>query len=229
MQEQPDIDAPRFTPGADFHVGRNDTLRVAVSKPPVALAPSLADDSHAFDIFHTSIQGYSIRHAAELVASLKLLKSMPAIVCLGETFLEKNTENIELEGYVVVARRDKDDGQICGGVIAFARCDVAANVTQVHRSAEAECFWLVIHTDQGPYLLGAWYRPPDPCEAQTISTLEAEWLEHCNAALGTVIVGDINVHHIGWLRYSARNSCEGAALHTFCDAYGLRQLVREPT
>jgi hypothetical protein len=47
VQEQSDIDAPRFMPGADFHVGRNDTLGVAVSKPPVALAPSLADDSHA--------------------------------------------------------------------------------------------------------------------------------------------------------------------------------------
>ena len=43
--------------------------------------------------------------------------------------MDKGTENVELEGYVVVARRDRDDGPIRGGVIAFARCDVAANVT----------------------------------------------------------------------------------------------------
>ena len=83
---------------------------------------------------------------------------MPAIVCLGETFSDKGIENVALEGYVVVGRRDRDDGRICGGVIAFARRDVAANVAHLHRSVEAERFWLVIHTDQGPYLLGVWYR-----------------------------------------------------------------------
>ena len=70
---------------------------------------------------------------------------------------------------------------------------------------------------------------PEPGEVQTISTLVAEWREHCSSALGTVIVGDINVHHIRWLRYSIRNSTEGEKMRTFCLQHGFRQLVKEPT
>ena len=48
-------------------------------------------------------------------------------------------------------------------------------------------------------------------------------------AIGTVIVGDMNVHNIRWLRYSTHNSAEGSALHEFCKRNGLSQLVSEPT
>jgi hypothetical protein len=130
---------------------------------------------------------------------------------------------------VVIARRDRDDGRKCGGIIAFARSDIAANVTRLHRSDDSERFWIIIHTDQGPYLLGVWYQPPEPGEVQTISALEVEWREHCSAALGTIIVGDINVHHLRWLRYSSRNSAEGDKMRTFCVQHGFRQLVKEPT
>ena len=157
------------------------------------------------------------------------MKIRPAIVCINETFLDKSVLHVELEGYALVARRGRDDARKCGGVMVFARSDVAANVTLLHRSADSERLWLIIHTDHGPYLLGAWYRPPVQGEMQTISSLEAEWLDHSSSALGTVIVGDVNVHHIRWLRHSDTNSAEGEKMRVFCSNHGFRQLMREPT
>ena len=48
-------------------------------------------------------------------------------------------------------------------------------------------------------------------------------------ALGSALVGDLNVHHSRWLRYSSRNSVEGEALRDICDEIGLQQLVKELT
>ena len=113
--------------------------------------------------------------------------------------------------------------------MVFARADIANSVTLLEKSIAAERMWLVVHTDQGPYLLCSWYRPPEPGEVQTISTLEEEWLKHSSAALETIIVGDLNLHHLGWLRYSSRNSIEGERMRDFCRDHGFRQLVMEAT
>ena len=86
-----------------------------------------------------------------------------------------------------------------------------------------------MHTDTGPYLLGVWYRPPEPGETASINSFEEEWQRLSVDVLGTILVGDINVHHIRWLRYSSRNSAEGELLRDICDSIGLRQLVCEPT
>ena len=56
-----------------------------------------------------------------------------------------------------------------------------------------------------------------------------EWEKYKQMAIGTIIVGELNVHHQRWLRYSSRNSAEGEALRNLCDEAGLQQLVREPT
>ena len=47
--------------------------------------------------------------------------------------------------------------------------------------------------------------------------------------LGTIILGDLNVHHRKWLRYSTGNTQEGEVLMQTCLELGLRQIVREPT
>ncbi len=87
----------------------------------------------------------------------------------------------------------------------------------------------MLHTDTGPYLIGVWYRPPDQGEIESIKFCEEEWQLLSPEVLGTILVGDINVHHIRWLRYSSRNSAEGEVLRDFCDRVGLRQLMHEPT
>ena len=47
--------------------------------------------------------------------------------------------------------------------------------------------------------------------------------------IGTVGVGDLNVHHKHWLKFSANVSVEGTRLFRFCKENGFRQLVKEPT
>jgi hypothetical protein len=195
--------------------------------PEAVRPPNLKPD--VFSVYHINIQGYSPRHAAELAAALRLLKSLPDVVCVSESFLDRSTQQVDLEGYSVISRRDRDDGRRCGGVIVWAKDESAACVTQLLISAVAERIWMVIHTDQGPFLLGVWYRPPDPGEVLSIESLEEEWRQLSSGAMGTILMGDMNVHHLQWLRYSTRNSIEGEALRQFCAQNGMKQLVREPT
>ena len=74
-----------------------------------------------------------------------------------------------------------------------------------------------------------WYRPPDAGERASIDTLRHEWESQKDKTLGAIIVGDMNVHHASWLRFSARISTEGQKLETFCDDVGLRQIVKSAT
>ena len=43
-----------------------------------------------------------------------------------ETFLDASVEEVPLQEYELVARRDRDDGRKCGGVAVFAQMDQAA-------------------------------------------------------------------------------------------------------
>ena len=185
-------------------------------------------DGTAFSIFFVNIRGL-LSHLAELTAALRILEVLPGLVCLNETFLDTSVEDITLESYELVARRDRDDGRKCGGVAVFVHESVKSRVTLLSKSATSERVWLVLHADVGPFLIGVWYRPPEPGETGTIKSLEDEWGMHSKESLGTILVGDMNVHHRSWLRHSSRNSVEGEALRTFCDSVGLRQIVKVPT
>jgi hypothetical protein len=210
----------------------NASGRKVVSRPSKSSSVkginSKSQQGVELDILHINIQGF-LSHAAELVAYIRLLRRPPMIICVNESFLDKSVKDVELEGYEVSARRDRTDGRKGGGVLVFTRADNANNVTLLETSLRSERVWLVVHTDQGPYVLSAWYRPPDPGEVVSIESFETEWQEHCNAALGSVILGDLNLHHKGWLRYSSRNSTEGALMRKICNQYGFRQLVHEST
>jgi hypothetical protein len=131
--------------------------------------------------------------------------------------LDKSIGTVDLEGYALVARRDRRDGRKCGGVIVFARSDISSRCTLLDESVQAERVWVLLNSTVGPYLICAWYRPPDPGEVTSIVSLREEWGRLSVNALGSVIVGDINVHHKSWLRYSMRNSAEGAELRDFCN------------
>ena len=47
--------------------------------------------------------------------------------------------------------------------------------------------------------------------------------------IGTVVVGDLDVHHKHWLEFYANVSVEVTRLLRFCEANGFRELVKEPT
>ena len=64
---------------------------------------------------------------------------------------------------------------------------------------------------------------------ETIKSLRTEWEELSQEAVGTILVGDMNIHHKQWLRESEGNIAEDDELYTFCKKTGMEQLVREAT
>ena len=183
---------------------------------------------NTFDILHVNIRGL-LSHVAELTARLRLMEVKPVLLCINETFLDPSVEEVDVEGYTIVARRDRCNGQKCGGVAVYALASRANHVTFLERSADSERVWVLLHTHTGPLLACTWYRPPCPGEVDSIGSLKKEWQRLNVQAVGTILVGDANVHNRRWLRYSAHNSPEGSALYNFCAENGLRQIVRGPT
>ena len=183
-----------------------------------------------FVLWHVNIRGL-ISHRAELTARIRMAKKKPQILCLNETFLDASVKDgvVEIEGYSIVGRRDRRDGRKCGGVAVYVQSQMAASVTLMQDSDTHERLWILVHSDLGPFLIASWYRPPEPGEVKSISTLREEWSELSREAIGTIITGDMNVHHRKWLRRSARNSVEGDELQTFCVDVGMQQLVKDTT
>jgi hypothetical protein len=96
-------------------------------------------------------------------------------------------------------------------------------------SKVSERLWILVHSDLGPYLVATWYRPPVQGEVESIRSFKEELTELKSLAIGTLIVGDLNIHHKRWLKYSARNSAEGEELHRICLDAGLKQHLQKPT
>ena len=100
---------------------------------------------------------------------------------------------MELEGFVVAARRHRADDSGWGGVLVFVAVGIQDKAVLLETSETDERCWLTLHTDRGPYLFGAWYRPPAPGDTSGIDTLKKELEKHDESHLGVVLVGDMNV------------------------------------
>ena len=137
--------------------------------------------------------------------------------------------NPTLTGYVLVSRLDRRTGQKGGGIALFARADVASQVVHIGDSLIHERSWHVVHVDNGPMLLGVWYRPPCRGEVQSIYSLEEELQLHGNGCMGTIIIGDMNVHEKQWFNFSTSSSPEGRCLRSICGKHNLVECVRAPT
>ena len=103
---------------------------------------------------------------------MRLSTVPPSLICLNETFLDDSVEDVSLEGYECVARRDRADGRKCGGVAVYAAKSISGRMAMVEKSSSSERVWLVLHADTGPYLLCVWYRPPAPGEIDSIKAFE---------------------------------------------------------
>ena len=106
-----------------------------------------------FNLLHPNIRGWT-SHVAELTATIRSMKRKPDMVCVNETFLNKAVEDVNLEGFTLVGVN------LAGVTDPMADC--------------AERFWLLVHAEQRPHLVGVWYRPPNPGEVQTVNSFKAE-------------------------------------------------------
>ena len=216
----------RRGPRSEESRARRRQRRHAAAHHPAHEQPGTLQEER-FAILHVNIRGWA-SHCAELTARIRLMPKRPDLVCINETFLDKARKSITLEGYNLVARRDRDE-RSGGGIAVFVVTNSSNHVTLLAHSDAAERSWLLVHTNRGPHLVSAWYRPPEPGEIDTIASFQSEWATHRTMAIGGSIVGDLNVHNKSWLHHSSRDSKEGKALEAACHELGLRQIVSEPT
>ena len=87
----------------------------------------------------------------------------------------------------------------------------------------------LLHTDLGALSIVLWYRPPCYNEISSINDLFPECEKHGKESIGTIIIGDLNVHHKPWLQFSNGISPEGRVLFEKCCVQGFQQCVRQPT
>jgi len=166
-----------------------------------------------------------LAHLAELSFHLSVHK--PHIVLIQESWLNKSIEHVSIANYTLLSRRDRSDTENRGGIIAFVRNDVRQAV-HYSDSEHAERSWHLLHLDIGSFALCNWYRSPSASDDQ-IHSFRDELAEIQDQVIGFIILGDLNVHHIRWLRYSSGSSREGIMLKSVCDDFALKQLVNEPT
>ena len=66
--------------------------------------------TEGFTLLHCNLNGYTLKKKGELHAHLALL-NFPTFVALNETKLDRSTENLTLDNYTLVSRRDRAEGQ----------------------------------------------------------------------------------------------------------------------
>ena len=115
----------------------------------------LVFETTEFTLVHCNLNGCTAKHMAELHGHLQLL-NFPAFVALNETKLTEETTDAELAltNYVLVSRRDRVD-RGGGGVALFVHDSAASSVVLLEHSKEDERSWHLVHTTQGPLLLGS--------------------------------------------------------------------------
>ena len=124
------------------------------------------------DVVHCNIRGW-LTHNAELAAHLRILQPRPLLVCVNESFLDQSVQEITLEGYSLVGRRDRADGRAGGGVLLFALIAYRQSVTLTRVSETAERLWCVVRSDWGPVSVCARCRPPAPGDTTSIETFRS--------------------------------------------------------
>ena len=190
---------------------------------PKSVPPSSV---HSFTLLHHNVRGFLTRRA-ELEAHIEALR-WPQLVALTETWLDASTTSPSLSGYCVVSRLDRGERQ-GGGVILFAHKSIASQIVHIGSSDFSERTWHILHSDIGPISVAVWYRPPHYAEVLSIQTLALELSKYGVGCLGAIIIGDMNVHHAGWLAHSSRSTPEGKELMTVSASCGLVECVKRPT
>ena len=149
--------------------------------------------SQPITIFHSNVRGF-ISHSDELLGQIRNLNFYPSFITLNETLLDASVEQIELSGYMLVSRRDRCNRE-GGGIALFCIPELFDSIVHLENDEDFERSWHTLHTDLGAILLVNWYRPPDN-EADSISSLQTNLDRFHDDHVGTIINGDLNVHHV---------------------------------
>ena len=186
---------------------------------------TVANFPFQLSILQANIRGW-LSHRDEFVGHIAFLE-FPTLLFLNETLLNESIAAPEIPNYELIGRYE--DVSTKRGVAVFALKAVAPDIVVLLKSPASERIWLLLHSHVGPVLLCCWYRRPCRGEVDSVITFRAEYNALKTQALSTIIVGDLNVHQVKWLRFSSGNTPEGDVLQAFCEDYGFREYVRAPT
>ena len=89
---------------------------------------------------------------------------------------------------------DRNEISRGGGIAVFAISSKSNQFTLLENVKDFERCWILSHTDEGPILMACWYRPPRQGNLDCIEAFREELQTHRVGAMGTVVIGDINVH-----------------------------------
>ena len=124
----------------------------------------------------------------------------PTVVGMTETWLDDQTKHVQFNYYELISRRIRaqpsPSEQNQGGIQLYRRTD-GPLITHLGDSIAGERNWHALHTTIGPILLGLWYRPPN-CK-EHLAHLDSELVSYGDCMIGTVLIGDMNIHHKKWL------------------------------
>ena len=95
-------------------------------------------------------------------------------------------------------------------------------------SKDAERVWDLIQRDTGSIAICNWYFPPG-ASLDGLENFSQELADMSQVADSVIVVGDLNVHHESWLKFSSGDTIRGRHLKDICDNFGLRQLISQPT
>ena len=169
-----------------------------------------------------------LKYLAELKFHLEAYKA--PIVFIQETWLNQSVESVSIQNYRTISRRGRHAGDNRGGILTLAR-DGFNQIGHIRNSVYSvfeERSWHFLNLGPEVILLGNWYRP-GATPHDGFSELYADLNEFASEITGVILSGDMNVHHLRWLRHSSGNTPVGSDLKGLCDSYGLTQLVKQPT
>ena len=136
---------------------------------------------------------------AELSHHLEMYR--PHVVCIQETWLDASIkESPRVPGYTECSRRDRHAGSNRGGILTLVRDDFNGLV-HIANSKDEERSWHFLKIGIESIWTANWYRP-GASEFDGFSELYAELGEYFPQATGVVIMGNLNIHHKRWLKYS---------------------------
>ena len=78
------------------------------------------------------------------------------------------------------------------------------------------------------YLLCNWYRPGSSDESH-LHSFRDEFNTHAISINGSIVAGDLNIHHRSWLTFANGNTSVGEWLWGTCREFNLKQIVKGPT
>ncbi len=177
-------------------------------------------------VLHCNIDRFLFRRD-ELEGRLLLLPILPSLIFLNETKLDKSCPVPALTNYTVVSRKDRN--MHGGGILVFVLDNMVHLFSPLHTSVCAELVWLLYHSSNGPVLLACMYRPPHYGEIASFNAFSAEWASLSAQAVGTVLIGDLNLHNTRWLRFSTHTAPEGLAMEHWCMAVQLENPLDTPS